>query len=107
MIEPKEPMPSLFIVNVLCLSALSLSAQWLSYRTPGVPRTDDGRVDLAAPTPKAIDGKPDLSGVWESAPQYLYTPCAATDSQIVGQHAQLQAHFVGPEPMTRQPWVVL
>ena len=39
-------------------------AQWLNYRDPGVPRTRDGKVDLAAPPPKDPSGKPDLSGVW-------------------------------------------
>jgi hypothetical protein len=29
-------------------------------------------VDLTAPTPKAGAGIPDLSGVWESAPEYFY-----------------------------------
>jgi hypothetical protein len=48
-----------------------LAAQWVNIRTPGVPRTADGKVDVSAPAPKAPDGKPDLSGVWESAPQYF------------------------------------
>jgi hypothetical protein len=39
-------------------------AQWLNYPSPGVPRTADGKPNLAAPTPRAADGKPDLSGVW-------------------------------------------
>jgi len=39
-------------------------AQWLNYREPGVPRTRDGKVNMAAPVPHAPDGKPDLSGVW-------------------------------------------
>jgi len=59
------------ICLALCFAALQLHAQWINYRTPGVPRTADGKVDLTAPTPKAPDGKPDLSGVWESANQYF------------------------------------
>ncbi len=53
------------------LASTQLGAQWLNYRTPGVPRTADGKVDLAAPAPKAPDGRPDLSGVWESGLQYF------------------------------------
>ena len=39
-------------------------AQWLNYPTPGIPRTADGKANLAAPAPRMSDGKPDLSGVW-------------------------------------------
>ena len=42
-----------------------LHAQWLNYKTPGIPRTADGKPNLAAPAPRMADGKPDLSGVWE------------------------------------------
>jgi hypothetical protein len=54
------------------LVAAPAFAQWLNYRVPGVPRTADGKVNLTAPAPSASDGKPDLSGVWESDPQYFY-----------------------------------
>jgi hypothetical protein len=52
--------------KILLLSLLSIAAQaqWVNYRTPGTPRTPDGKADLRARTPKALDGKPDLSGVW-------------------------------------------
>jgi len=44
---------------------VAASAQWIEYPTPGLPRTADGKPNLAAPAPKAADGKPDLSGLWE------------------------------------------
>ncbi|HXP88709.1 MAG TPA: hypothetical protein VN841_28520 [Bryobacteraceae bacterium] len=39
-------------------------AQWVSYPTPGIPRTKDGKPNLAAPAPRTREGKPDLSGIW-------------------------------------------
>lgn len=56
------------LLFVLCVAfavaSQSAAAQWLNYRTPGVPRTKDGRPRLDAPAPRAPDGHPDLTGVW-------------------------------------------
>jgi hypothetical protein len=49
---------------VLLLTFVPLSAQWLHYPTPGIPRTPDGKPNLTAPAPRTPDGKPDLSGIW-------------------------------------------
>lgn len=54
-------------VSAVALSivlALPLTAQWLDYPTPGIPRTADGKPNLSAPAPRLADGKPDLSGYW-------------------------------------------
>ena len=51
------------IVFALALAAPAL-AQWLNLPTPGIPRTPDGKPNLAAPVPRMPDGKPDLSGLW-------------------------------------------
>jgi hypothetical protein len=49
----------------------SLNAQWLHQATPGIPRTADGKPNLAAPAPRTPDGKPDLSGLWNKiSPKY-------------------------------------
>src|SRR5439155_15315158 len=48
-----------------------LAAQWLTQPTPGIPRTPDGKPNLAAPAPRTPDGKPDLSGIWNKiSPKY-------------------------------------
>ena len=41
-------------------------AQWLNNRTPGIPRTSDGKPNLSAPAPRAANGRPDLSGLWQT-----------------------------------------
>jgi hypothetical protein len=51
------------IASLLLLSGAS-QAQWVSYRTPAIPRLPDGRPNLSAPAPRTVDGKPDLSGIW-------------------------------------------
>jgi hypothetical protein len=61
--------------SLLLLTAIPLSlsftplihAQWLDYKTPGIPRTADGKPNLVAPAPRAADGKPDLSGIYQAA----------------------------------------
>src|SRR5271167_4252788 len=58
-------LPAIFTAVIIAF-ALSgtAAAQWLNYKTPGIPRTADGKPDLSAPAPKMADGKPDLSGIW-------------------------------------------
>src|SRR6266436_3733293 len=53
-------------------------AQWLNFKTPGIPRTPDGKADLSAPLPRTPDGKPDLSGIWR-APMTVYGQNIAAD----------------------------
>ena len=49
---------------IFWLLAAPAGAQWLNYKTPGIPRLPDGKPNLSAPAPRAADGRPDLSGVW-------------------------------------------
>src|SRR5438874_3905631 len=57
----KEASMKAFVFLWVCLP---ISAQWLRYPTPGIPRTADGKPNLTAPVPRTPDGKPDLSGLW-------------------------------------------
>ena len=57
--------PTTLAAVLLFTLAATASAQWLNYPTPGVPRTADGKPNLAAPAPHTADGKPDLSGTWD------------------------------------------
>jgi hypothetical protein len=50
----------LFFAAVLCVEA-----QWLNHRDLRIPRTADGKPNLAAPAPR-FEGKPDLTGVWQA-----------------------------------------
>ncbi len=61
-------MNKLVALIVVCAFSSPLAAQWLKEPTRGIPRTADGKPDLAAPAPRTADGKPDLSGLWRIDP---------------------------------------
>ena len=53
------------LATILCVTAISVMAQWPNRPTPGLPRLPNGKVNLAAAAPRTVDGKPDLAGVWQ------------------------------------------
>jgi hypothetical protein len=60
-----------FVIEAVAAALMmtaSPSAQWLSHPTAGIPRTPDGKPDLAAPVPRTPDGKPQLAGLWRPSP---------------------------------------
>jgi hypothetical protein len=72
----------------------SLHGQWLGYPTAGVPRTPDGKPDLAAACPRTSDGKPDLSGLWVMQTKREGNPnfpgCGAVSDEFVNIAATLK-----------------
>jgi hypothetical protein len=61
------------------LLAVPGAGQWLTYKTPGIPRTPGGQPNLSAPLPRSADGKPDLSGIWRAPRNSPYMQNIAAD----------------------------
>ncbi len=62
----KASLTVLAVVTACVLASAETSAQWPKYPDQNVPRTPDGKINMAAAAPRMPDGKPDLSGTWEN-----------------------------------------
>lgn len=61
------------VLGVLAITTNAADAQWLDHPTPNIPRTSDGKPNLAGPPPRLADGTPDLGGVW-TGPSVVIAP---------------------------------
>ncbi len=62
----RQRLIAMVVAVVVVGLAAPAHAQWLKYKTPGIPRLPDGKPNLSAPAPRMPDGKPDLSGLWRT-----------------------------------------
>jgi hypothetical protein len=86
----------------------SITAQWLNLPTQGIPRTADGKPNLAAPAPRTTDGKPDLSGLWmlNAGPGHLANVAAELKPMEIQPWAdELYKHRLG-NLGNDDPWTV-
>jgi hypothetical protein len=109
---PSRLIPSVLLASIaagfFCASS-PLVAQWLKYPTAGVPRTRDGKPNLAAPAPRTRDGRPDFSGMWltgnpvpcERSPGQDFIECGV-ELPISREGINMGASLPGGLPY--QPW---
>jgi len=91
-----------FLAGLLMVAAPA-AAQWAKQPDPGVPRTRDGKPNLAARAPKASDGKPDLSGVWLPDPDPTGKP-EGVENMVTPRYFVDITADLKPEEVPLEPW---
>jgi len=66
------------VALAVALSATA-AAQWIDYKTPGVPRLPDGRPNLSAPAPRAVRAVAARATAPDPAARYASVPALSAD----------------------------
>ena len=80
-----------------------LAGQWVNHPTRGLPRTADGKPDLAAPAPRSREGRVDLSGIWLSEPDPNGTR-GGIEGIVAPRYMVNIMADLKPQEMPFQPW---
>jgi hypothetical protein len=95
-------------IAVAAVCVHGAAAQWLHYPTADVPRSADGKPNLNAPLPRLPDGRPDFSGIWQSARKIPCTPefskFVECGLEIGGSPLALNIGVDLPDGLPYQPW---
>ena len=83
---------------ILMMGTISAEAQWLDRKTPGIPRTPDGKPNLTAPAPRGPDGRPDLNGVWNGPAVVARPDPGNLQSWVVDLARQRQQDYFKTRP---------
>lgn len=86
------------VALILMAGAIPAGAQWLDRKTPGIPRTADGKPNLSAPAPRGADGKPDLTGVWNGPDPNPPTDPANAQAWVSDLARQRQQEYFKARP---------
>jgi hypothetical protein len=97
MVKARRLVVSIAVTSVLLSAAAD--GQWLDHPVRGTPRLPDGTPNLTAPAPRAVDGKPDLSGIWEVVGDTVMP----TDGRVRSKYVYNIAADL-PEGAPFQPW---
>ena len=79
----------LLLTVAIVIAVAPASAQWVKVPPLPIPAGPDGKPNLTAPAPRASDGHPDLSGIWETVSTKYLNNLAAD---------------MKPEDIPYQPW---
>jgi len=94
-----------FLAVILSLESMPAAAQWLNVPDKGIPRTEDGKPDIGASAPQKLDGKPDLSGIWNGDEQNRKYMNLAADFKPGQFHIQPWAEALSKERTAAgRPW---
>lgn len=78
-------------------------SQWLHHWDKGIPRLEDGRPNLGAPVAVAAHNLPDLSGIWQAAPDPNGTR-GNVENDIPPRYFVSVAGGLNPGKLPMQPW---